>query len=253
MIVWVLLIRKQLYIMISEQLKVLQDTLNYKFKNIDLLRQAVTHKSFSLTNNERLEFLGDSVLNYAISSLIFFRDNSLNEGQLSRIRANLINNETLFKIASSIDLKNCIRTGSAFKKKNFSGETSIIANSMEAVFGAICIDSDFSVAKRIIISLYDETILNKVALLEVDKRDAKGELQELLQAKGYNLPKYEVVTIFGPEHEPTYEVRCKIEVRSPVSKEDVFLVAKGKSSSIKMAERKAAEAVLSKFKISPES
>ena len=88
--------------MISEQLKVLQDSINYKFKNINLLRQALTHKSFSSINNERLEFLGDSVLNCAISSLIFFRDDSLSEGQLSRIRANLINNETLFKIASSI-------------------------------------------------------------------------------------------------------------------------------------------------------
>ena len=239
--------------MISEQLKVLQDTINYKFKDIDLLRQALTHKSFSSINNERLEFLGDSVLNYAISSLIFFRDDSLSEGQLSRIRANLINNETLFKVASSINLKNCIRTGSAFKKKNFSGETSLIADSMEAVFGAICIDSDFFAAKKVIISLYDETILNKVALLEVDKRDAKGELQELLQAKGYNLPDYEVVTVFGPEHEPTYEVRCKIKIRSSVSKGGVFLAAKGQSSSIKMAERKAAEAVLCKFKISPES
>ena len=239
--------------MSSEQLKVLQDTINYKFKNIDLLRQALTHKSFSSRNNERLEFLGDSVLNYTISSLIFFRDHSLNEGQLSRIRANLINNETLFKVASSINLKKYIRTGSAFKKKNFSGETSLVADSMEAVFGAICIDSDFFVAKRIIISLYDETILNKVALLDADKRDAKGELQELLQAKGYNLPMYEVVTIFGPEHEPTYEVRCKIKVESSVSKDGIFLAAKGQSSSIKIAERKAAEAVLSKFKISLES
>ena len=101
--------------------------------------------------------------------------------------------------------------------------------------------------------MYDEAILNKVAILEVDKRDAKGELQELLQAKGFNLPKYEVVTVSGPEHEPTYEVSCKITIRNSVSTEGVSLAAKGQSSSIKMAVRKAAEAVLCKFKINPES
>lgn len=182
--------------------------LNYRFHDAGLLRQALTHRSFGSPNNERLEFLGDGVLNCLIAAQLYHRFPKLAEGNLSRLRASLVNQETLSRLAQSIDLGADLRLGEGELKSGGFRRPSILADAMEAVFGAIYLDGGFDAAADAVTRLYAPL------LAEIDPRiegkDPKTLLQELLQGRRLGLPVYNVVQVSGEAHEQQFRVECVI-------------------------------------------
>lgn len=186
----------------------LEMALGHQFTQPELLRQALTHRSHGSPHNERLEFLGDSVLNCVMATLLFERFPVLREGELSRQRANLVRQDTLAEIAQSLKLGDCLRLGEGELKSGGFRRPSILADGLEAVLGAIYLDSGFAAARAVIERLYDSL------LAQVDPRtsakDAKTELQELLQARKLPLPQYDLVATRGEAHAQEFEVACAI-------------------------------------------
>jgi len=182
--------------------------LGHDFRRPELLRQALTHRSFGADHNERLEFVGDSVLNCAIAMVIYERFADLPEGELSRLRANLVNKDMLHRLAKALDLGSRIRLGEGEVKSGGAERPSILADTLEALFGAIFVDAGFDAAQRAIRSVYDE----EIARLDpaVSSKDAKTRLQELLQSRRIAVPQYEVVAVTGEAHLQTFEVVCRI-------------------------------------------
>ena len=212
----------------------LQTRLGYQFKNAALLQQALTHRSHSLLHNERLEFLGDSVLNCAIASLLFERYNAEDEGDLSRLRANLVKQQALFEIAQSIGLSQYLRLGEGELKSGGFRRPSILADTFEALLGAIFLDADFSVACRVIRDFYIPR-LDSVDPESLGK-DAKTLLQEYLQSKKIPLPQYQVVATHGAAHSQEFEIECL------VSKLDIRV--SGRGGSRRAGEQAAAKLAL---------
>ena len=233
--------------MIDKNLLDLERKIHYEFNTRSLLRTALTHKSFSKNHNEKLEFLGDSILNFSISSFIFSEDRTFNEGQLSRIRSNLVNQSALLKVARFIALDNYLYVGASLKPKHGYIKNSIVADSLEAIFGAICLDGGGSRASEVIVRLYKTVVLKDISLLQIDSRDPKGELQELMQGHGLTLPVYSVLEVSGPEHAPVYKVEASVNICFAPEKESKKLVCKGDGSSIKCAEQSAAKFLLEKL------
>jgi ribonuclease-3 len=163
----------------------LQTRLGHTFRNAALLQQALTHRSHSSLHNERLEFLGDSVLNCVIASLLFDRFEKIDEGDLSRLRANLVKQQSLYEIAQHLELSQCLRLGEGELKSGGFRRPSILADTLEALFGAIFLDSGFDVAYSVIKELY-EPIIETVDPKTLGK-DAKTLLQEYLQGKKFSL------------------------------------------------------------------
>ncbi len=164
----------------------LQKNISYQFKNIGLLKQALTHRSVGKNNNERLEFLGDSILGCIISGELYQRFPSINEGQLSRLRSHLVKGQTLAKIAKAINLSETLVLGQGELKSGGFRRESIQADAFEAVLGAIFLDSDYLTVKRVVLKLYKD-LLNDTSP-EDSLKDYKTKLQELLQKKGLSLP-----------------------------------------------------------------
>lgn len=214
---------------------IFQETIAYQFKRSKLLEQALTHRSYSSNlNNERLEFLGDSILNLVISRYIYLARPNANEGELSRIRASLVNEEALVRVARDIDLGEYINLGGGELKSGGSRRASILSDTMEAIFGAIYLDSGFSQAQQTILFLYDE-YLRKLPDAEVLK-DPKTRLQEYLQSQQIELPKYKVSKTTGKSHDQTFTVTCIIDALN--------LNTSGKGLSRKKAEQSAADRAL---------
>lgn len=188
--------------------RALEIRIGYIFKNAELLQQALTHRSHSSVHNERLEFLGDSVLNCVIASLLFERYNKIDEGDLSRLRANLVKQQSLYEIAQSIELSQYLRLGEGELKSGGFRRPSILADTLEAVFGAIFLDSGFNAAEEIIRSLYISS-LDTVDPKTLGK-DAKTLLQEYLQGKKIALPQYNVIATHGAAHSQEFEVECLV-------------------------------------------
>jgi ribonuclease-3 len=186
----------------------LQDRIGYRFGTEALLRQALTHRSHAATHNERLEFLGDSVLNCAVAALLYERFGKLDEGDLSRVRANLVKQQTLFEIAQRLELSACLLLGEGEQKSGGFRRPSILADTLEAVFGAIFLDGGFDVAQLAIRRLYDP-ILKNVDPNTLGK-DAKTLLQEWLQSRKIPLPVYAVVATHGAAHNQLFEVECSV-------------------------------------------
>ena len=186
----------------------LQERLGYRFATAALLRQALTHRSHGATHNERLEFLGDSVLNCAVASLLYERFGRLDEGDLSRVRANLVKQQTLYEIAQRLELSGCLLLGEGEQKSGGFRRPSILADTLEAVFGAIFLDGGFDAAQAAIRRLYDPVLRN------VDPntlgKDAKTLLQEWLQSRKIPLPVYAVVATHGAAHNQLFEVECSV-------------------------------------------
>ncbi|MBC3811374.1 ribonuclease III [Undibacterium aquatile] len=189
-------------------LQLLQKRLGYQFCNPALLQQALTHRSHSVLHNERLEFLGDSILNCVVASLLFESFSDIDEGDLSRVRANLVKQQSLYEIAQRIELSQFLRLGEGELKSGGFRRPSILADALEALFGAIFLDSGFDAAKEVIRSLYapvmiaiDPTTLGK---------DAKTLLQEFLQSKKIALPQYNVVATHGAAHNQEFEIACLV-------------------------------------------
>lgn len=211
---------------------------NYEFKNTDLLDLALTHRSIGSKNNERLEFLGDSILGMVISSELFQRFPNEKEGVLTRLRSSLVKGDTLSEIAAELNLGDYIKLGSGELKSGGFRRASTLADVVEAIIGAIYLDSnsDFGISKieKIILTIFKNRIDNCEPTGTL--KDPKTRLQEYLQAKNLPLPTYNVVSISGKEHLQTFKVSCAIEGFSN------HVVAKG--ASRRKAEQAAAEKAL---------
>jgi ribonuclease III len=189
-------------------LQLLQTRLGYTFQDAGLLQQALTHRSHGSLHNERLEFLGDSILNCVVASVLYERFNTLDEGDLSRLRANLVKQQSLYEIAQKLELSQFLRLGEGELKSGGFRRPSILADTLEAILGAIFLDNGFNAARDVIRAFY-------IPILEtVDPRtlgkDAKTLLQEFLQSKKISLPTYNVVATHGAAHSQEFEIECLV-------------------------------------------
>lgn len=214
--------------------KTLCARLGYEFKNPMLLEQALTHRSHSGFHNERLEFLGDAVLNCVIGRLLFDKYTRIDEGDLSRVRANLVKQQSLYEIAQRLELSSMLRLGEGELKSGGFRRPSILADSVEAVFGAIFLDAGFDAVSAVIAQLY-KPVLDHVDPQTLGK-DAKTLLQEYLQAKHIPLPIYTVTATRGAAHSQEFEVECAVP--------KLNVQVKGAGGSRRAAEQAAARKAL---------
>ncbi len=185
----------------------LQERLGYTFKQPELLTLALTHKSFSKNNNERLEFLGDAVLGYLIGAMLYAREESFAEDALSLMRANLVRGTTLADIARALDIAPLLRLGSGERKSGGRQRDSILADALEAIIGAVHEDGGAAACRAVVESLYAQ----RVAVLDPQNlKDAKTKLQELLQGAQLDLPAYRVEQVEGADHQRRYTVVCEV-------------------------------------------
>ncbi|MBT3457121.1 MAG: ribonuclease III [Thiotrichales bacterium] len=212
----------------------LQKNFSYEFNDIGLLKQALTHRSVSKNNNERLEFLGDSVLGCVISEELYIRYPLIDEGQLSRLRSHLVRGQTLANLAKTLNISESLTLGQGELKSGGFRRESILADAFEAILGAIFLDSDYLIVKRIILELFDE-LLNQ-AKPEDSLKDFKTQLQELLQKKGYSLPSYELIQTKGKDHNAIFYVSCTVT--------ELNLKSEKNAKSIKRAEQACAQTIL---------
>ncbi len=218
----------------SDEHEALQERLQYRFRAPSLLNEALTHRSVSEHNNERLEFLGDAVLNFVIASELFHRQPGDSEGDLSRLRASLVNRQTLAGIARDLDLGACLRLGSGERKSGGRRRDSILSDALEGVFGAVYLDGGFEVGEALILRLFRERLENLPAAREL--KDPKTRLQELLQSRRQPLPAYEVVEVTGQAHDQSFRVSCRID--------GMDLESQGVAGSRRQAEQVAAREML---------
>jgi len=216
----------------------LQQRLQHNFSEPALLQRALTHRSFSADNNERLEFLGDSVLSLAVSTLLYQRLQSLPEGDLSRVRANLVKEGTLHQIALKLELSGLLRLGEGEAKSGGKQRPSILADAVEALIGAVYLDADYRTAERLVHRLYEGVDINPH--MRAVQKDPKTALQEWLQGRRMKLPQYKVAEITGAAHLQTFEVACEIA--------ELQLHANGTGASRRAAEQAAAAALLDQLK-----
>jgi ribonuclease III len=205
-------------------------TIGCRFRDPELLERALTHRSFSAIHNERLEFLGDSVLNCAVALQLFRKFPALSEGELSRLRASLVSQPTLAAVAASVQLGARLRLGEGELRSGGASRPSILADGLEAVIGAAFLDSGFDAAYDLVARLFDAQ-LGKVDPQTTGK-DAKTLLQEYLQSRRLPLPHYSVVAIRGEAHEQIFEVACEIP--------QLRIRAAGEGTSRRSAEQQAA-------------
>ena len=211
--------------------------LGYQFKAPALLTQALTHRSFSGNNNERLEFLGDSVLNFIIAHQLYLRFPKLPEGDLSRLRAQLVKESSLAEIAFALNLGDELKLGEGELKSAGWRRPSILADALEAIVGAVYSDGGFAQTETVVLKLYAEK-LNDIDPKIIDK-DAKSQLQEYLQGKKIDLPDYEVIEITGEAHAQTFKVACDIK--------KIAVQTIGEGTSRRVAEQQAALLALEKI------
>ncbi len=216
-------------------LEKIQTLLEYQFKQLDLLEQALTHRSYSSDkNNERLEFLGDSVLNLVIAQHIYHRQPQADEGELSRIRSSLVKQDALARVARDIGLGDYIYLGGGELKSGGFRRSSILSDTLEAIIGAIYLDTGFGPAHDTVLFLYRDYLLS---LPDTDTlKDAKTRLQEYLQSKQLGLPEYTVIKTIGKSHDQVFTVTCSIA--------SLKLEYSGEGSSRKKAEQDAARKTL---------
>ena len=208
--------------------------LGHTFVDQALFRTALTHRSFGLPNNERLEFLGDGILDFVIADTLYRRFPALPEGDLSRLRANLVRQETLHRLALTLEIGEFLRLGEGELKSGGTQRPSILADALEALFGAVYLDAGFKAAQAVIVNLY-APLIDELKPGQFQK-DAKTRLQEWLQGKKKALPRYQLIEATGAAHEQRFEVACEID--SP------RLRTVGHGSSRRIAEQVAAEQAL---------
>lgn len=205
--------------------------LEYSFSDSSLLEEALTHRSFAAKNNERLEFLGDGILNFVIADELFKTYPDVQEGDLSRLRATLVNKESLAKIANHLKLGEVIRLGSGELKSGGFRRPSILADAVESIFGAVYCDGGFEPCRELIIRLYSERLTSKTDLQSL--KDAKTQLQELVQSRRFALPEYQVTKITGRAHAQVFHVNCIVQ--------EMHIEVAGEGKSRRKAEQVAAE------------
>lgn len=212
----------------------LERKLGYSFRDRSLMQLALTHRSFASRNNERLEFLGDAVLNFVVGEALFQRFPDAHEGQLSRLRARLVRGETLAQLARVFDLGEFLRLGSGELKSGGFRRESILADTTEALIGAIYLDTGMDAARERVLA-WLEPHLSGLTLVD-NHKDPKTRLQEYLQARSGDLPLYEVVDVQGEPHCRTFFVTCKIVLLNELTR--------GQGASRRIAEQVAAAAAL---------
>ena len=226
-----------------EGLAEIERRLGHRFGNPELARQALTHRSFGTPHNERLEFLGDSMLNCAVATLLYERFPQLPEGDLSRLRAALVNQASLSEAAARLGLGDRLRLGEGELKSGGFRRPSILADSLEALLGAVFLDAGFDAMRDAVMRLFAEK-LERAANAPVDK-DPKTALQEHLQGRGLALPRYAVQKTEGEAHDQTFTVECRVD--------DLGVAATGTGASRRAAEQAAAEGVLAQLEKTPKS
>lgn len=222
----------------SADLERLQRAIGYSFSNVALLERALTHRSFGQPNNERLEFLGDSVLNCVVAIALFDRFSSLREGELSRLRASLVCQDGLHRIAQALQLGDCLRLGEGEMKSGGFRRPSILADALEAVLAAVFLDGGFDAAKAVIDRLYGPRVA------EIDpgraSKDPKTALQEYLQGRKLPLPTYVTVKVHGEAHAQEFEVACEVNA--------LKLRTIGRGGSRRAAEQQSAQNALAQLR-----
>ena len=186
----------------------LERRLEHSFTHPELIVQALTHRSHGANHNERLEFLGDSVLNLAVSQMLFKALANLPEGDLSRVRANLVKQDTLHKLALDLGLSGLIKLGEGELKSGGQKRPSILADALEAVIGAVFVDAGYAPAEALVFRLYDQVSINPA--MTAAAKDPKTELQEWLQARRLKVPVYRVAGTTGAAHQQTFDVECEV-------------------------------------------
>jgi len=212
----------------------LEKLLNYRFQNIELLQNALTHRSANSKNNERLEFLGDSILNFVIADELYNLYPGSTEGDLSRLRANLVDKTGLYEISKILNFGEYLILGSGEMKSGGHRRNSILADTVEAIFGAVYKDSNFEQCQKLILFLYKDLIKNIPDAS--DLKDSKTKLQELLQSRKLGLPKYTVIEVTGQAHNQQFKVNCEIA--------QLGLKTQGQATNRRKAEQKSAEEII---------
>lgn len=215
--------------------------LGHQFLQPQLLQRALTHRSYGAVHNERLEFLGDSVLNCAIAKYLYDTFPDLPEGDLSRLRSNLVNQQTLAILAQQLNLGEQLLLGEGERKSAGFRRPSILADGLEAVFGAVLLDANFAAAEKVVLGLYVPFIAQTD--LQSLGKDAKTLLQEHLQGRKLPLPQYNVIEIQGEAHAQTFVVSCEVA--------QLGLTTRGEGGSRRIAEQIAAERAYQKIKENP--
>ncbi len=215
----------------------LEKTLRYRFQNAELFQQALTHRSATQHNNERLEFLGDAVLDFVVSEVDYRARPDASEGDLSKLRASLVKDDTLAEIALELELGEHLILGSGERKTGGHRRESILADALEAIFGAVFLDSGFEAAKAVIDGVF-ETRYRELPDVE-DLRDPKTRLQEWLQARQMSLPEYELAKVSGKDHKQRFVVTCTIVETS--------FVTDGESTTRRKAEQNAARKMIKRL------
>ncbi|MDH5189824.1 MAG: ribonuclease III [Gammaproteobacteria bacterium] len=215
----------------------LEASLDYQFSEPALLQQALTHRSVGKKNNERLEFIGDSVLGLVISTEIYERFPDIDEGELSRRRASLVRGDTLAEIARELSIGDYLNLGSGELKSGGFRRESILANTLEAIIGAVYLDSGTDAVWQLVIRMYKNRI-NAVSEID-DLKDPKTRLQEFLQARQKALPVYEIIDVTGNPPKQAFKVSCSLS--------DPEMTIIGEGSSRRKAEQEAAQSTLAKI------
>ena len=221
---------------LSKAIASLLKKLAYSFDDIELLNEALTHRSYATKNNERLEFLGDGILNFVIAHELFKQYPDAQEGDLSRLRATLVNKESLAEIAEQLSLGEVILLGTGELKSGGFRRPSILADTVESILGAVYSDGGFGPCRDLIVRLYAKRLASPADLQSL--KDPKTRLQELLQSRRFSLPEYQVVNITGQAHSQVFHVRCSID------KMNIKVDGEGKSR--RKAEQVAAEKAILK-------
>ena len=221
-------------------LDILQKTLGYRFAEMGLLTQALTHRSAGSAHNERLEFLGDAALNFVVAARLFGRFPKVSEGDLSRMRARLVREETLAEIAGEIALADYLILGPGEVRSGGARRDSIRADALEAVIGAAFLDGGFSAAEGIVLKLLEPRITDQLG--DAELRDPKTRLQEFLQGRGRPLPIYTLIEEKGQAHERRFVARCSVPGIEPTEAED---------GSRRKAEQQAATLMLTQLQNIP--
>jgi ribonuclease-3 len=222
------------------RLDALQRRIGHRFANAALLPRALTHRSFGADHNERLEFLGDAVLSLAVSSLLFDRFSGSDEGDLTRVRAHLVREDSLHKAAVLLGLPEMLRLSEGEARGGGAQRPSILADALEAIIGAVFLDGGFQAAHGVVQRIFGDVILATEA--ESWSKDAKTELQEWLQARRFAVPAYRIAATTGQAHAQTFDVECAVVA--------LGLSERGEGKSRRAAEQEAARRMLAALKAS---
>lgn len=215
-------------------LSVLQQSLHYTFSDITLLHLALKHKSAGKPNNERLEFLGDAILNAVVAEALYLQNDNTPEGKMTTARAMLVKGETLTSIGEQLQIAELMTLGQGERKHGAKVKSSILEDAVEAIIGAVFLDGGFVQSRSVILNLMGDRLNTVVEIGE--QKDAKTELQELTQSKHISLPSYELLNEEGPPHNRVFTVGCRTQL--------LDIQTEGEGSSRRSAEQKAAHAML---------